>query len=157
MLGLVEDAQKRGAKVIPLGQILDQKLFEQGYYLQPTLVLGCDYHDPIVVEEQFGPKVPILPFDDEEQVINLHNESIYGLTSSVWGKEEDAISVARQLEAGTTMINTAAVQGLDVRFPFGGFKQSGIGREHGAEGILTYTEKHVINVPKTLDLPYIPE
>jgi acyl-CoA reductase-like NAD-dependent aldehyde dehydrogenase len=154
---LVEDAQKRGAKVIPLGQILDEKLFEQGYYLQPTLVLDCDYHDPIVVEEQFGPTVPILPFDDEEQVINLHNESIYGLTSSVWGKEEDAIAVARQLEAGTTMINTAAVQGLDVRFPFGGFKQSGIGREYGVEGIRTYTESHVINVPKMLDLPYIPE
>lgn len=154
---LVEDAQKRGAKVIPLGQILDHKLFEQGYYLQPTVVLDCDYNDPIVVEEQFGPTVPILPFDDEEQVIRLHNESIYGLTSSVWGKEEDAIAVARQLEAGTTMINTAAVQGLDVRFPFGGFKQSGIGREYGVEGIRTYTESHVINVPKMLDLPYIPE
>lgn len=155
--GLIEDAQKRGAKVIPLGKILDQQQFEQGYYLQPTLILDCGYHDPIVVEEQFGPTVPILPFDDVEQVIHLHNESIYGLTSSVWGREEDAISVARQLEAGTTMINTAAVQGLDVRFPFGGFKQSGIGREYGAEGIRTYTEQHVINVPKTLDLPYIPE
>lgn len=110
-----------------------------------------------MVEEQFGPTVPILPFDDVEQVIHLHNESIYGLTSSVWGREEDAVLVARQLEAGTTMINTAAVQGLDVRFPFGGFKQSGIGREYGAEGIRTYTELHVINVPKTLDLPYIPE
>jgi acyl-CoA reductase-like NAD-dependent aldehyde dehydrogenase len=55
------------------------------------------------------------------------------------------------------MINTAAVQGPDVRFPLGGFKQSGIGCEYGAEGILTYTEKHVINVPKTMDLPYIPE
>ncbi|WDH82622.1 aldehyde dehydrogenase family protein [Paenibacillus urinalis] len=155
--GLVEDARKRGAKVIPLGQILDQKRIEQGYYLQPTLVLDCDYRDPIVVEEQFGPTVPILPFDDEEQVIALHNESIYGLTSSVWGREEDAIRVARRLEAGTTMINTAAVQGLDVRFPFGGVKQSGVGREYGEEGILTYTETHVINVPKALDLPYIPE
>lgn len=154
---LVEDARTRGAKVIPLGKVLDDKLLEQGYYLQPTLVLGCDYHDPIVVEEQFGPTVPILPFDDEEQVIALHNESIYGLTSSVWGKEEDAIRVARQLEAGTTMINTAAVQGLDVRVPFGGVKQSGIGREYGEQGILIYTETHVINVPKTLDLPYIPE
>ncbi len=157
VLSLVEDAEKRGAKVIPLGRILDQKRFDEGYYLQPTLVLNCDAHDPIVVEEQFGPTVPILPFDDEEQVIQLHNESIYGLTSSVWGKEEGAISVARQLEAGTTMINTAAVQGLDVRFPFGGFKQSGIGREYGTEGIRTYTELHVINVPKMLDLPYIPE
>ncbi len=154
---LVEDARNRGAKVIPLGQILDQTLFEKGYFLQPTLVLGCDYHDPIVVEEQFGPTVPILPFDTEEEVIALHNESIYGLTSSVWGKEEDAVRVARQIEAGTTMINTAAVQGLDVRFPFGGVKQSGMGREYGEEGILSYTEAHVINIPKELELPYIPE
>lgn len=121
---------------------------DNGYFLQPTLVLGADYHDPIVVEEQFGPTVPILPFDDEEQVIELHNESIYGLTSSVWGEEEHAIKVARRIEAGTTMINTAAVQGLDVRFPFGGVKQSGVGREYGEEGLKSYTETHVINIPK---------
>ncbi|MBA4493550.1 aldehyde dehydrogenase family protein [Paenactinomyces guangxiensis] len=154
---LIDDARSRGAEVIPLGRVLDPDLFEQGYYLQPTLVLGCDYHDPIVVEEQFGPTVPILPYDDEEQVIKLHNESIYGLTSSVWGQEEHAVRVAHRIEAGTTMINTAAIQGLDVRFPFGGVKQSGVGREYGVEGILSYTETHVINIPKDLDLPYIPE
>lgn len=155
--GLVEDAKQRGAEVIKLGRVLDPDLFEQGYFMQPTLVLGCDYNDRIVVEEQFGPTVPILPFEDEEQVIALHNESIYGLTSSVWGKEEEAVKVARRIEAGTTMINTAAVQGLDVRFPFGGVKQSGVGREYGAEGILSYTDTHVINIPTQLELPYIPE
>ncbi|GAB7386258.1 aldehyde dehydrogenase family protein [Bacillaceae bacterium] len=154
---LVEDAQRRGAEVIKLGQIIDPDLFEKGYFLQPTLVLGADYRDPIVVEEQFGPTVPILPFDDEEQVIALHNESIYGLTSSVWGDEEHALRIARRLEAGTTMINTAAVQGLDVRFPFGGVKQSGVGREYGVDGILSYVETHVIHIPTTLDLSYIPE
>jgi acyl-CoA reductase-like NAD-dependent aldehyde dehydrogenase len=154
---LLDDAKNRGAEVIPLGKVLDPDLFAQGYFIQPTLVLGCDYHDPIVVEEQFGPTVPILPFDDEEQVIELHNESIYGLTSSVWGNEEDAIRIARQIEAGTTMINTAAIQGLDVRFPFGGVKQSGVGREYGIEGLMSYTETHVINIPERLDLPYIPE
>lgn len=154
---LVEDAKSKGAKVIPLGKILNPELMDNGYFLQPTLVLGADYHDPIVVEEQFGPTVPILPFDDEEQVIELHNESIYGLTSSVWGEEEHAIKVARSIEAGTTMINTAAVQGLDVRFPFGGVKQSGVGREYGEEGLKSYVETHVINIPKTLDLSYIPE
>lgn len=154
---LVEDAKSKGAKVIPLGKILNPELMDNGYFLQPTLVLGADYHDPIVGEEQFGPTVPILPFNDEEQVIELHNESIYGLTSSVWGEEEHAIKVARRIEAGTTMINTAAVQGLDVRFPFGGVKQSGVGREYGEEGLKSYVETHVINIPKTLDLPYIPE
>ncbi|NRG27420.1 aldehyde dehydrogenase family protein [Bacillus circulans] len=154
---LVEDAKSKGAKVIPLGEILNPELMDNGYFLQPTLVLDADFHDPIVVEEQFGPTVPILPFDDEEQVIELHNESIYGLTSSVWGEEEHAIKVARRIEAGTTMINTAAVQGLDVRFPFGGVKQSGVGREYGEEGLKSYVETHVINIPKTLELPYIPE
>ncbi|SOC19569.1 acyl-CoA reductase-like NAD-dependent aldehyde dehydrogenase [Ureibacillus xyleni] len=154
---LVEDAKNKGCKVIPLGQIVNPELMDNGYFLQPTLVLGADYHDPIVVEEQFGPTVPIMPFDDEEQVIALHNESIYGLTSSVWGEEEHAVNVARRIEAGTTMINTAAIQGLDVRFPFGGVKQSGVGREYGEDGIKSYTETHVINIPKNLELPYIPE
>ncbi|KGR85083.1 aldehyde dehydrogenase [Lysinibacillus odysseyi 34hs-1 = NBRC 100172] len=154
---LIEDAKSKGAEVIKLGKIISPDLMENGYFLQPTLVLGADYHDPIVAEEQFGPTVPILPFDDEEQVIALHNESIYGLTSSVWGEVEHAIKVARRIEAGTTMINTAAIQGLDVRFPFGGVKQSGVGREYGEEGLKSYTETHVINIPKNLDLPYIPE
>lgn len=157
--GLIDDAKSRGAKVIPLGRILDPELFEQGYFMQPSLVLDAGYNDPIVAEEQFGPTIPILPYDDEEQVISLVNDSIYGLTSSVWGEEEHAMRVARRIEAGTTMINTAAIMGLDVRFPFGGVKQSGIGREYGAEGLLIYVEKHVISVPKPgfLDLPYIPE
>lgn len=154
---LIDDAKSKGAEIVKLGKVLNPELMENGYFLQPTLVLGADYHDPIVVEEQFGPTVPILPFDDEEQVIELHNESIYGLTSSVWGEEEHAIKVARRIEAGTTMINTAAVQGLDVRFPFGGVKQSGVGREYGEEGLKSYTETHVINIPKNLELPYIPE
>ncbi len=154
---LIDDAKSKGAEVIKLGKIVSPELMENGYFLQPTLVLGADYHDPIVVEEQFGPTVPILPFDDEEQVIALHNESIYGLTSSVWGEVEHAIKVARRIEAGTTMINTAAIQGLDVRFPFGGVKQSGVGREYGEDGLKSYTETHVINIPKNLDLPFIPE
>lgn len=154
---LIDDAKSKGAEVIKLGKIVSPELMENGYFLQPTLVLGADYHDPIVVEEQFGPTVPILPFDDEEQVIALHNQSIYGLTSSVWGEVEHAIKVARRIEAGTTMINTAAIQGLDVRFPFGGVKQSGVGREYGEDGLKSYTETHVINIPKNLDLPFIPE
>lgn len=154
---LVEDAKNKGCKVIPLGTIINPELMENGYFLQPTLVLGADYQDRIVVEEQFGPTVPILPYDDEEQVIQLHNESVFGLTSSVWGDEEHAIKVARRIEAGTTMINTAAIQGLDVRFPFGGVKQSGVGREYGVDGIKSYTETHVINLPNVLELPYIPE
>jgi acyl-CoA reductase-like NAD-dependent aldehyde dehydrogenase len=154
---LIDDAESKGAKVIKLGKILDQEVFETGYYMQPTLVLGADYNDRIVVEEQFGPTVPVLPFDDDQHAIELVNDSIFGLTSSVWGEEVHAIKVAKKVQAGTTMINTAAVQGLDVRFPFGGVKQSGIGREYGKEGLLAYTNTHVINIPNKGELPYIPE
>lgn len=154
---LIDDAERKGAKVIKLGKVLDKELYEKGYFMQPTVVLGADYKDPIVVEEQFGPTVPILPFEDDKHAIELANDSIYGLTSSVWGDEEHALKVAKHIQAGTTMINTAAVQGLDVRFPFGGVKQSGMGREYGKDGLLIYTDTHVINMPKNLDLPYIPE
>jgi acyl-CoA reductase-like NAD-dependent aldehyde dehydrogenase len=154
---LIDDSKQKGAEVIKLGKIMDENLFQQGYFMQPTLVLGADYDDPIVEQEQFGPTVPILPFKDDEHAIHLANKSIFGLTSSVWGKQEHAVKVAKRIQAGTTMINTAAVQGLDVRFPFGGVKQSGIGREYGKEGLLAYAETHVINMPKSLDLPYIPE
>lgn len=154
---LIDDAKSRGADVIKLGKVLDSDLYDKGYFMQPTVVLGADYKDPIVTEEQFGPTVPILPFDDDEHAIDLANDSIYGLTSSVWGDEEHAIKVAQRIQAGTTMINTAAVQGLDVRFPFGGVKQSGMGREYGKEGLLAYVETHIINAPKKLDLPYIPK
>ncbi|MGG4041432.1 aldehyde dehydrogenase family protein [Bacillus smithii] len=154
---LIVDAENKGAKVVKLGKILDEDLFNEGYFLQPTVVLGADYNDPIVVNEQFGPTVPILPFDDDKHAIALANDSIYGLTSSVWGEEKHAIEVAKHIQAGTTMINTAAVQGLDVRFPFGGVKQSGIGREYGKQGLLAYTDTHVINIPKNGELAYIPE
>ncbi|QDP38997.1 aldehyde dehydrogenase family protein [Radiobacillus deserti] len=154
---LIDDAKGKGAEVVKLGKILDQELYEEGYFMQPTVVLGANQEDPIVVKEQFGPTVPILPFNDDEHAIELANDSIFGLTSSVWGKEEHAVKIAKHIQAGTTMINTAAVQGLDVRFPFGGVKQSGMGREYGKEGLLAYTDTHVINIPNTKDLPYIPE
>ncbi|WP_284036618.1 aldehyde dehydrogenase family protein [Neobacillus sp. 114] len=154
---LVDDAKNNGCEIIKLGRIVDEELFNKGYFLQPTLVLGADYNSRIVLEEQFGPAVPILPYDSEEQAIAEANKIEYGLTSSVWGEEEHAIRVARQIQAGVTMINTAALQGFDIRFPFGGVKQSGIGREFGPGSFVAYTEEHVLTVPKSGDLPYIPE
>ena len=154
---LIDDAEANGAKVIKLGKVLDPELFDKGYFMQPTLVVGAKQDDRIVKEEQFGPTVPIVPYSDVDEAVALANDSIFGLTSSVWGDEKEAIEVAGRIEAGTTMINTAAVQGLDVRYEFGGVKQSGIGREYGEQGLEAYVHKHIINVPKTKDLPYIPQ
>lgn len=155
--GLIDEAEARGAKVVKLGKVITPDLFDKGYFMQPTLIVNANYNDSVVVEEQFGPTVPILPYDEEDQVIALANDSIYGLTSSVWGNEENAIRVARRIQAGTTMINTASLMGLNIGFPFGGVKQSGFGHEFGVEGLLDYVDTHVINIPNSLDLPYIPE
>lgn len=154
---LLEDSKKQGYEIKQLGKVDDEEFFKKGYFMYPTIVLGADYDSRIVAEEQFGPTVPILKFKDDEHAIELANDSELGLTSSVWGEEEHALGVSRHIEAGVTMVNTAAIQGLDVRYPFGGVKQSGIGREYGKEGMLEYVDSHVINIPAAKDLPNIPK
>ena len=102
----------------------------------------------IVAEEQFGPALPILPYDDEEQAIRLANATWSGLCSSVWsGDTEHAMRVARQLRTGVTFFNNHNATAVDERAPFGGFAQSGIGRELGREGMHDFTETHVMAVP----------
>lgn len=150
---LIEDSKQHGYQTIELGQVIDEDIFDKGYFMHPTLVLGAEQSSRVVQEEQFGLVAPIIKVKDEEEALKFANELDLGLTSSVWGEESHAIDVARQVEAGVTMINTAALQGLDIRYPFGGVKQSGIGREYGIEGLKAYTETHVITVPIQKTLP----
>lgn len=154
---LIEDSRQNGYDIREVGNVADEEFFKNGYFMYPTVVLGADYDARIVAEEQFGPVVPILKFKDDDHAVELANDSELGLTSSVWGEEAHAIEIAKRIEAGVTMVNTAAVQGLDIRYPFGGVKQSGIGREYGEEGMLEYVDSHSINIPKTKDLPHIPQ
>lgn len=145
---LVDDAAGRGAEVIPIGRVADADLVARGSFLEPTLVLGASDDDPIVATEQFGPTVPILPFDDEAEVIGRANRSDLGLGASVWSADEDrAFAVARRLETGFTFINTHNRSGMALRAPFGGRKQSGYGREYGTAGVLEYLQSHAINAP----------
>jgi acyl-CoA reductase-like NAD-dependent aldehyde dehydrogenase len=146
--GLVADAEKRGAKVQKLGRARDQKEFESGFFHLPTLVTGCDNSYRVVREEQFGPVLPILPFDDEHEAIRLANDSQLGLCSSVWSADlERAERVARQIEAGYTYINIHGPMGQDNRGPFGGFKESGVGRQLGRQGVYAFMEPHTISFP----------
>lgn len=152
---LVEDSKQQGYQTIELGTVVDPDIFDKGYFMHPVLVPDAEQHSRVVQEEQFGLIAPIIKVKDEQQALQYANELDFGLTSSVWGNEERAIELAKDVEAGVTMINTAAIQGLDTRYPFGGVKQSGIGREYGAEGIKGYTETHVITVPIQKTLPNI--
>lgn len=145
---LVLDATERGASIVNLGRIADEALIGEGWFLRPTLVLGARDDDPIMATEQFGPTVPIVAFDTEDEVVARANASELGLGSSVWSADEErAFALARRLEAGFTFINTHNRSGMALRAPFGGRKQSGFGREYGTAGIEEYLVTHTINLP----------
>jgi len=145
---LVNEARQAGAKVTEVGRVRDEATFQNGFFHRPTVITEGEPSLRVFTCEQFGPVMPILAFDDEEQAIQLANDSPYGLCSSVWTAErERALSVARRLEAGYTYLNTHGPMAQDNRAPFGGFKESGIGRNLGYPGLLEYLEYHSISAP----------
>ena len=146
--GLVAGAAANGADVIELGTIADEDVVAGGWFERPTVVLGADDNDPIVTTEQFGPTVPILPFDTDDEAAARANAGDLGLAASVWSADEDrAVALARRIETGFSFINTHNRSGMALRAPFGGRKLSGFGREYGTAGILEYLQTHTINAP----------
>ena len=144
---LREEARSDGADVIEGGQYVGVDA-EEGNFMRPALVLDPDHDLRIVTEEQFGPVLPVIPYDDEEQAITEANDTWSGLCSSVWSADaEHAMAVARRLRTGVTFFNNHNATAVDERAPFGGFNQSGVGRELGREGLLAFTETHVMSVP----------
>src|SRR5688500_8908366 len=111
----------------------------KGYYLNLTVVLGCVPADKIWREEVFGPVVCVRPFDDEEQMLREVNDSPYGLSGSLWTNDlKRALRVARRVESGVLSVNSHS--SVHVEAPFGGFKQSGVGRDLGMAAMEGYTE-----------------
>lgn len=145
---MIEQARSAGADVKELGQVPDERLYAKGYFQRPTLVYDPDPDLDIVKEEQFGPALPIIPFDTESEAVAQANDSRYGLCSSVWTQDRDrAVAIARQLEAGYTYLNAHGPTAQDNRGPFGGVKQSGIGRNLGYEGVIQFQDYHSISGP----------
>ena len=138
---LVEAAKASGARVV-LGGDPDREAV--GNFYPTTLIADIDPHNDLVIEEQFGPALPIIRYTDLDEVIGLANELEVGLGSSVWSSDRaEALAVAARLQAGTTWINSHG--GLHPMIPFGGAKQSGYGREFGAAGLKAVAEPHVIS------------
>ena len=135
--GLVERAKEAGGKPVIGGRRPPE--FERGFYYEPTLFADMDQNAEIVQTEVFGPVLVVLPFDDEDEAVRIANNSIYGLSCGVHSADaERAKQVARRIRAGTAVVNGGVYYGYDV--PFGGYKQSGIGRENGRMGFEEYTE-----------------
>ncbi len=136
---LIEDARSRGT-VMTGGAPLDRA----GYFIPPTIVRDLDDDAPLVREEQFGPVLPVLKYDDIEDVIARANDSEYGLGGTVWGKDlARATDVAMKIDTGTVWVNQHLA--IDANIPFRGVKQSGLGAELGEAGLLEYTQAPIVN------------
>ncbi|MEU6771511.1 aldehyde dehydrogenase [Streptomyces sp. NPDC046759] len=135
--------QEEGAQVLtgggrPAG-------LEKGWYVEPTLFGDVDNAMRIAREEIFGPVVCLIPYGDEREAVGIANDSEYGLSGSVWTADvEHGIDIARQVRTGTYSVNTFS---LDMLGPFGGYKNSGLGREFGPEGYGEYLEHKMIHLP----------
>jgi phenylacetaldehyde dehydrogenase len=141
--GYVDSGIQQGAEVVIGGKRMDGK----GYFMQPTVLAETNRDMRVVREEIFGPVVCAMPIDDEDldQIVRVANDTEYGLSSSIWTRDISlAHKLARRIRAGTVRVNGGV--GIDYAMPFGGYKQSGWGREYGREGVEAYTEVKSVSV-----------
>lgn len=139
ILGYIRVGQQEGATVACGGGIPDGAEFERGHWVEPTILTDVTNDMRVAREEIFGPVLSVLRYRDEEEAIRLANDTEYGLASTVWsGDDERALDVARHIEAGTVWINDHHM--INCELPFGGYKQSGLGRELGPHSLEPYTE-----------------
>ena len=138
VLDIIDDARAQGGTILAGGHALNRP----GYFIAPTIITGLREGARLVDEEQFGPVLPVLSFDSDEEAVTRANATRFGLGASVWsGDRARAEALAKQLEAGTVWINGHGGAAPDL--PFGGFKESGIGRGMGLAGLRSYTEIRV--------------
>lgn len=140
----LDDIKANGYQVVLGGEVDESR---PGYFIPVTVVDNPPESSMIVQQEQFGPIVPIIAYDDVDDVVARANDSPFGLGGSVWGCDtQAAVAVANRLETGMVWVNEIHTQGVDV--PFGGHKQSGIGTEHGHEGRLLFTNPKTVLIKK---------
>lgn len=140
---VLEDVKRRGGRILVGGEVPQG----DGYFFPPTIVADIGEDSLLVREEQFGPIVPILKFNDVEEVIHRANDTRYGLSGSVWSPDiERATKIASRLEVGTAWVNQH--RATSALIPFGGAKESGYGRQYSIIGLKGYMEPRVISILK---------
>ncbi len=140
VLSYVKLAKEEGGKILTGGNEMKMKgRLSSGYYMEPTVITGLDERCRTNQEEIFGPVVTIMPFDSEEEAIRLANSTGYGLSATIWTENlKRAHRVSHQVKSGIIWVNCWLHR--DLRTPFGGMKQSGVGREGGWEALRFFTE-----------------
>lgn len=142
---LVEDAKSRGGVVHAIGRRVDDL---PGYFVMPSIVSGVEEDWPLAAEEQFGPALPIIAYDDVDAVVERLNAGEFGLDASVWGRDEEkAAEVSLRLQVGQSFVNMHAGP-PDPLIPFGGVKGSGFGRELGRKGLEESSHFRVLKIRK---------
>ncbi len=142
--GYIKAGQEEGAKVAVGGG--RPSGMSKGWFVEPTVFVDVDNRMRIAQEEIFGPVLSVIPYDGDQEAVAIANDSSYGLCGSVWTADpERGLQVARQVRTGTYMLNSPIP--IDFATPFGGFKESGIGREFGPEGLELFLETKSINLP----------
>ncbi|MFV3074934.1 aldehyde dehydrogenase family protein [Niveispirillum fermenti] len=135
VLSYIEGARREGVGVITGGHAAG----DRGYFVAPTILLDPDARATVSREEIFGPVLVVTPYDDPADLARLANETVYGLSANIWSRDvAAAYRLARQVKAGTITVNSGMI--VAPALPFGGFKQSGWGREGGAEGLSAFME-----------------
>jgi len=141
---IIREAKDSGADVREYGELPGGDL-AGGNFLRPAIVIDPDPSLRVVTQEQFGPVIPIIPFDTEEEAVRLANDTWGGLCGSVWTADPEAAQrVGSQLVCGYVWVNDHGATRLDLRAPFGGMKQSGFGREQGIEGVRAFQDTRSI-------------
>ena len=145
VLGYIEKGKAEGARLVTGGGVPSQ--FDKGYFVEPTVFADVDNTMTIAQEEIFGPVLVVIGYKDEDDAVRITNESTYGLSGAITSKDLDrAKRVARRIRTGTLSLNGGIWYGADA--PFGGYKQSGIGRQCGIEGLDIFTETKTVGWPQ---------
>ncbi|KQU86424.1 sorbosone dehydrogenase [Ensifer sp. Root31] len=145
VVGFIESAQDDGATLISGGKKPTEKSLANGFFIEPTILTNVKPEMAIFREEVFGPVVCAIPFQTDDQVVDLVNDTSYGLANGIWTNDlSRALSVSRRIKSGTVYVN--AYLETVPQLPFGGMKDSGMGRENGPEGVLEFMETKSIYV-----------